>query len=500
MSHAAFDLEKLSQRRLALILCALLLLQALLWIGLPLLFEGAIRVDVAEGAIDGPEWQLSYLRHPPFSTWLTGLASTLGPHRYAAVYAIGFVLASGACAIVAVFLSRVDRPASGLVALLAGLASPYATYVPVQVNHNIGLMPFWAATLAAAWFAFEGGTLGPWAAFGLVVGLGLWAKYAILHLVGPLGLLFLILPQWRRQLLTPGPWLAALLATAIVAPQLVDVLRKGSTTLQFATHTTPSSFPVRIAWVLEFALDAALAQVSMFVLALAACGRRPLLAALRAMLSPAADRFDLYVHAAAFGPALVILAAALLGVRPHYLWLTAPSLSFALWWGRAAGRAGFLPVANRVFPAFAALAALFVTTYVAVREIAPHVSRPRLYADTDGPALAALAQHYWAQGGNDRIPYIVTLDFQHGEQAGGSIVFDLPYRVQTLEDGDPTRSPWIQVADLKRRGALVVATQPMADGLRVLGVRIERIEEFDRPILRGGIAEPIYFGVLPPGS
>ncbi len=59
----------------------LILVQGLVWVLLPLIFEGSIRLDVAEGVIGGPEWQLSYFRHPPLSTWLTGLASMTGSAR-----------------------------------------------------------------------------------------------------------------------------------------------------------------------------------------------------------------------------------------------------------------------------------------------------------------------------------------------------------------------------------------------------------------------------------
>ena len=127
------------------VVLALVALQGALWICAPLIFEGSVRLDVAEGAIDGPEWRLSYLRNPPLSTWLTGLASEAGPFRYAAVYAIGWALASAAFAGVAFFLRRVDRREAGLVALVAGLVTPAATYVPIQVNHNITLMAFWSA-------------------------------------------------------------------------------------------------------------------------------------------------------------------------------------------------------------------------------------------------------------------------------------------------------------------------------------------------------------------
>ena len=55
------------------------------------------------------------------------------------------------------------------------------------------------------------------------------------------------------------------------------------------------------------------------------------------------------------------------------------------------------------------------------------------YPEMDGPALAALAERYWADHGDGPIPYIVSYDGKVGFQAAGSIVFDLPYRVRALD-------------------------------------------------------------------
>jgi len=500
-STASLRLDAPSYRQFKLVVASLMLVQGALWIATPLLLNGSIPLDVAEGAVLGPEWRLSYPIHPPFTVWLTGLAWMLGGFRYAAVDAIGFVLASGAFAAVAALVTKVDRPASGLVTLLIGFATPYATYVPIGLNHNIGLMPFWAAALAAGWYAFEGGSLFRWAVFGLVVGLGLWAKYAILHLIIPLAAVFFLVPRWRRQAFTLGPWLALLVCAAVVAPQAVDVVRNGSTTVQYATRTVDSTPFVRLLWIAEFALDCALAQASMAIIALVACGRAPLIAAIRAMMSPkSANHFDIFCNAAALGPILVILVAALFGVHPHYLWITAPSLSFALWWGRAAGHAGFIAAPRRAFAVFAALAAFCVVTYVGTREIAPRLGGKLQYVDSDGPALAALAQSYWSQHQAGPIPYIVTFGEQSGLQAGGSIVFDLPYRVRLLQDNDPANEPWTNLADLSRRGALIVSTRRLTPETWIRSAEIQDIQELKRPMARGATSDSIFFAILPPDS
>jgi 4-amino-4-deoxy-L-arabinose transferase-like glycosyltransferase len=490
-------------RQFVLIVAALLAIQALLWIVAPLFFEGSIRLDVAEGAIDGPEWQLSYLRHPPLSSWLSGLASQAGPFRYAAVYAIGWALASGAFAIVAFFLRRVDRAESGLAALVIGLVSPFATYVPLQINHNITLMFFWAATLATAWSAFETGTLLAWILFGATVGLGLWAKYAILLLAGPLGLVLLLVPAWRARLLSTGPWVAAAIAIILAAPHFIDVLHKGGTTLDFASRVTPATFLVRLGWVGESLLHCLLANAFMCLVAGLIVGFGRLRAAAGAMARPAtATRLDWFLAASAIAPVLIVLLAAPWGKRPHYLWMTPFNVSFAALWGRAVSRALAWDdrSARRLLPVYAVFAFLAALGYAAIAEIVPHMLKRPRYVDMDGPALARLAQDYWAQHESGAIPLIVSYGDDRkwpGMQAAGSIVFDMPYRVRALVEADPSMSTWIDVKTLRRRDALVVSVKELHEGDAFLGTPVAQVARFDRPTLRGAKTEPIYFAILP---
>lgn len=303
--------------------------------------SGSIRLDVAEGVIDGPNWQLSYLRHPPLSSWLSGLTSTLGSFRYAAVYALGWAFASGAFVVLALFLSRQDNSRAGLVALLAGLASPFATYVPLNFNHNITLMFFWALSLARAWRAFSRSALGDWLIFGAVAGFGLWAKYALLHLLLPLVILFWLVPEWRRQAVKPGPWLAILLCGTIIAPHFADALAKSATTVGFAVRTMPAPLGERLLWTGEFALNCTFTQVCMALLAFASGGRASLMQGWRQFREfSLASRFEQFLCVAALAPVAIVLVAALLGVKPHFLWQTPFAVSFAAFWGHAAAIGG----------------------------------------------------------------------------------------------------------------------------------------------------------------
>jgi len=485
---------------------ALVLLQVAIWVGLGVSWQGSIDNDVAEGVVDGSAWQLSYLRHPPLSSWLSGLASAAGPYRYAVLFSIALAFACAAFAVGAAFVRRLDGRAAGLVALMAGLGSPYAAYWPLKFNHNIGVMPFWALIILTAWQAFEGGSLAAWALFGVVVGLGLWAKYAILQLVGPLALLFFAVPEWRRKTRTAGPWIAGLICVAIIAPQLIDVAHKGATTLQWAIHRTGSDALQRLGWMVMFLFDAVLANLTLALIAWAACGWVPLLRAIRSMLARATrSRLDLFLHVVALGPVLVVIAAGPFGVRLFYHWVTPLAIGFALWWGHAAGRAGLRRVPRRAWLVYFVWAALVAVGYVGVWEFLARQSPLSTsgYAQMDGPALAKLAEDFWAAHGSGRIPYIVSYDGKVGFQAAGSIVFDLPYRVRAFKDGLTINAPWIDVADVRRSGALVVSGDPLAPHASLDGAEVEirDVEAFSRPVMRGVKAPPkIYFGVIAPNS
>ena len=480
------------------------LVQIALWAAIAVAFQNSIENDVAEGAVDGPAWQLSYLRHPPLSSWVTGLAEMTGPARYWTLYLAALTFAAGAFYLVYEFTVRTQGSAAGWVALSGGLVSPYASYWAIKFNHNIGVMPFWALTIATAWAAFESGAPLAWAAFGLAVGAGLWAKYALLHLVIPLGMLFLAKREYRAQLLGPGPYLAAAIVGLLATPQLVDVLAKGGTTLTWAVHTTPAPVGQRVVDMGAFALDAVLASLPFALIAWAACGGRSLARGVRDMFRSATrTNLDVLLTVAAFGPVLVIEAAGPFGVRLFYHWITAVTVGFSAWWGRAAFRSGLQAVPRRAWWVYGAGVAATAVGFVAVREIAPALSPPygSAYAEMDAAGLDRLIEDYWRDQGLPPFAYIVSLDGKPAFQAAGSVAFDSGGRVRVFKDADPLNAPWLDPADIVRRGALVICSDkpPASVKLGEVAVAIENPKEVNRPLTRGRQPPPkLWLGVIRP--
>lgn len=482
------------------VLLALVGANVVLWTLLPLLLEASIRLDVAEGVIGGDAWRLSYIRHPPFSTWLVGLASMTGPFRYLAIDLLGQLLAVGALLVVAVFVRRVAGDSAGAMVLVLGLVSPFATYVPIQVSHNIGLMPFWALALAASWFAFERGRIIDWAALGLAVGFGLWAKYAIVQLMVPLAVAFLAVPEWRRRALTAGPWIAACLAAIVILPHAMDVFLQGSTTISFAMRTLPATLLQRVGFVAGVLLNSALLMLPMVLLgALVAGGPAPLWRNIKAAFA-SPTRFDIFLHAAAAGPIIVLCIAALLGVRPRFLWLTPISLSFAAWWANAAcrGRAAAEVVRPALRPVVALMAA-FAAAYVVVRLAGPYLRSEPRYPDLDARVFAQKALAAWQRVEPGTTPgYVVSMGAQRGRQAAGSLRMELAGRPKVLENNSKAFSPWIDEADLRRRGALVVSSMPIDADFKVFDRPVVAVHQDRRPSVRGSGSTPVWFAVVPP--
>jgi len=479
-------------------------LQIVLWAAIAVAFQNSIENDVAEGAVDGPAWQFSYLRHPPLSSWVTGLAEMTGPARYWALYLAALSFACGAYYLVKRFTDRTQGAAAGWVALAGGLASPYASYWAIKFNHNIGVMPFWALTLVTAWAAFEEGSWLAWIAFGAAVGAGLWAKYALLHLVIPLALLFLVKREYRARLLGPGPWIAAFIVCLLAAPQLIDALRKGGTTFAWAVHTTPEPFAKRIEGMVYFALEALMANLPFALIAWAACGSRGLATGVRKMLSRATrSNLDVFLTVAALGPVLVIEAAGPFSVRLYYHWLTAVTVGFSAWWARAAFQSGLRAIPRRAWIVYASCVGVTAAGFVAVREIAPILSPPysSAYGEMDAAGLDRLVDGYWREQGLPKFVYIVSLDGKPAFQAAGSLEFDSGGRARVFKDADPLNAPWLDPADVVRRGALVISTEKPAEQVRLgeVSVAIEDIRVVDRPLTRGKQKPPVlWLGVIRP--
>ena len=143
------------------------------------------------------------------SVWLTGrIAAKLGAGGY------GQVLAMAAAAVAP---------------LLLGLGSFYSM--------NVFDVFFWTLAASIMVDVLDRPSASRWLLLGIVLGLGLLNKVSVLWLGAGIGAGLLLTSQ-RRLLLTPGPWIAGLVAALLFAPHLAWQVAHGWPTLEFIRNAS----------------------------------------------------------------------------------------------------------------------------------------------------------------------------------------------------------------------------------------------------------------------
>lgn len=112
-----------------------------------------------------------------------------------------------------------DTP-TALFAAIAFLTLPITSALGIFISTDALLLFFWTASLWTLKAALDTGRTRYWLLLGLCCGLGLMSKYTMAAFALTPAVLLLASPEGRRTLLKPGPWLCALLAVLILAPNL----------------------------------------------------------------------------------------------------------------------------------------------------------------------------------------------------------------------------------------------------------------------------------------
>ncbi len=181
-----------------------------------------LRTDEAYYWTWSKENVLSFLDHPPMISWLIWLGTAIfGDTNFGARF--GGLLAMLATQIVlADIVRRVTHDVRAVVlALLMLDAAVYYGLLMAKIAPDVAMIPF---AVAMAWSLIRVAETDDgrwWLLTGACGGLALLAKFTV-ALTVPAILAFLLVPDWRKRwLLSPYPWLAALLAVAIFSPVLI---------------------------------------------------------------------------------------------------------------------------------------------------------------------------------------------------------------------------------------------------------------------------------------
>ncbi len=418
------------------------------WTLAPWLLFPNLPLDLIEALIYGREWQLGYDKLPPLPWWTMEILYRLF-HADIAYYAFAqvTVVAAFACVFRLALTLTNARAALAAVLIIDGLH--YFTSTSPKFNHDVIQLPFWALAGVSYYYALRTQRLVHWVLLGIALGGAFWAKYFVVMLAVPLALFILIDRDARTSLRSAGPYVTAIVALVIAAPHLVWLVQNDFLPLHYVeARATPPRGWYDYGWrPLEFALG----QAAWLLPSLAISAN--LFVARGEVASFNVDAFSRrIVTLLTFGPCALLLAGSvitggkLIGMWGYPLWLF-----LGLWLVLRIG-----PVTEprrfvRLGATWAVATLIYVIAFVAYMAADP-LMRPTYRAELfPGPAVAReLAARFATETGQPVAYVIAPMYF------GGNVSHYAKEAPRTVIDGELSRVPWIDPADLRRRGALVM--------------------------------------------
>jgi 4-amino-4-deoxy-L-arabinose transferase-like glycosyltransferase len=485
------------ERRPRTALAVFLAVHALVWTALPALLYFNLPLDVIEAMTYGREWQLGYDKLPPLPWFLGEIAFRLTGSD-ASLYALS--QAAVIVAFIAVWMTA--RPLVGAAGALAALliidGMHYFNLSAVKFNHNVIEMPLWALAGFAFHAGLRDGKLRHWIVLGAALGLAWWAKYFVVILAAPLVLFLLLDPAARRRLLSPGPWIAAIVALAVVAPNLYWLWQHGAQPFGYAEAraAAPSGALDHLTNPLGF-----LGGQAFFLLPALLVAAPLFWPPAKPAPGPRAGAFDRrIVTLLAFGPAVTLFVFSLItGRATNAMW------GFPLWLFIGLWIVLFAPAALdgarflRIAAIWALVSVILVAAFCADYLVLPRYDNRYRAAFFPGDRLSEAITQRFEQATGQKPAYIIGSMWD-----GGNVAHYASERPQprVLVDGTPDHAPWIDLADLRGRGAAIVWTEGdphvLPPNLAAAAPGAQVGAPFDLPYHRGKGVVHVGWAILPP--
>jgi 4-amino-4-deoxy-L-arabinose transferase-like glycosyltransferase len=435
-----------------------LVLHVLVWWLLPALLQHNLPLDVIEQLAWGREWQIVYFKHPPLPAWiLESIAVVFG--RWAPAMYLAGPLAS-ALALLAVWRlgCEVLGRRRALLAMLAQECVLYFTFFTPEFNHNVVLLPLWAAIGLAGYRAIFNN--GSWVLLGALMALGMLGKYTTaLLLVSLLGLA-VFHPAFRKLWTTWGPYIAVGVALLLLLPHLIGLWRIDFAPFFFPFARAPAAhhWYDHIIYPLQFSA-AQLGGVAPALLAMALLSwRREGEALFDGQQTPLAAEVRAYLWTITWGPAALAVAASfILGLHLKDMW-GSPMWCFI----------GLFVMAEAVGPittgglqrfaiAWASILLAVAGVFAIQQTIGSYLMRRPTRGQFPGRELAAAVEQRWHEVVGRAPLAIVAGDVW----LAGSIAFYSQERPSVFIDADRGKSPWITPEALVRDGAVFIWQPPL---------------------------------------
>jgi 4-amino-4-deoxy-L-arabinose transferase-like glycosyltransferase len=467
---------------------------ATIWTILPYTLYPNLPLDLIEALTYGREWQLGYDKLPPLPWWLVEAAYRIFKSDFA-YYVLGQISVLSAFAAIWALMLRIASPAAAAAAVLIIDGVHYFNFTSPKFNHDVAQLPFWALAGLSFHGALRTGRASHWATLGAALGLAFWAKYFVVVLALPLALFLLIDPSARRCLATPGPYLAAGISLAIMAPHLIWLVHNDWLPLNYVASRARATTGLAD----HFTHPALFALAQLFWLLPAFIIALPLLHRSGDGNATKADGYDRrIIGLLAFGPAIAVIAGSALSGRGLVaMWGYPLWLFFGPWIVVSVSSRINRAAMARLARVWGIVTACYVVSFVAQYAVLPHFHNRYRAVLFPGDRLAEeISTRYHAQTGAP-LRYVVSTMW-----VGGNISHYSADHPRTLIDGDPRRAPWIDPADLAASGGVVVWIDGDPHAVPAVFAQTARNAAVQQPLTlpmhRGNGEVTVGWGIIPP--
>ena len=445
---------ELLRSRPALAVSIAALVQGALWALVPSFFYWAPPGDVATAVTVGHEFRLGTYLGPPLALWIADAAFILAGRSMVGPYLLSQVcVITTYWAVFALGSSIVGAHHAALAVLLMVGISVFAVSTP-DFGPVILTMALWSLILLHFWRAVGEGRRGYWVALAVEIGLLLLSTYAGLLLIALLVVFTLLNKRARAVLGSSDPWFAGIVALIVMFPHILWLIETGDGVLTTLSRLrTPESVTENFsAWLKLMAVVVAV-HTGLIVMVGLVVGwpwtkREPSPIIVRAPVDPFARQF---VYFFAIVPALAATFSAVLLGWPGPAGGVAPLVIYTgLAVVVAAGDRIEFAHQNVVISAWFGL--LLVPPAMAIVAL---ITLPWVGVEMGLNQPAAQMAQFFAESFQRRTG--APLRIVAGDPHTATLVaIGTPSRPSLFLDATPEHSPWVTMADIKAKGAIVV--------------------------------------------
>lgn len=435
-----------------------LILTVFVWVAIAAVKNTALPHDMAEQFVWAQTWQWGYPKHPPLPTWLFKLVLTVLPVSPYALYALSAICISltGVLTYLLAFELSGSRVASVCALALWTLQQPFS-WRAWMFNHNSAMVLCVALTAFALAKALKTSRWPWWGLVAVAAGLSMLTKLqSALPLFGLLWVIFRT-GQWRKPQVRHGVAITLAVAALMITPYFWWLFHGHADSIAYARHQLGAGNNGQSDRLLLFLLVnlRMLALVLIVLLGWCIHAMRERDAAEHPV--PPAVEGKAWAEGLFLIPLLGVVAVGLSGgatVPGHWGVQTFQFVSVALmlWFHSQLSRQTLRTVA---IP----LVSLHVISMLVA--CSPYMDKLHAKGTVQGYPAQELVDRVladWHASTACPLRYVVAPFF-----VGGQIAAMAPGFPAIFEDGDLSKSPWIDTEDMRRKGYVVVSSRP--DGL-----------------------------------